>query len=130
MAQMVTRVKALNDEKDILLAKDLAFEISVQVNSTGVTANAEGRKIIKAGTPVGGTTNALLNRKAVLSVTNDTTTGKNAQGVLRKDVDVTNGTANATLVIRGIVDVSKCSVVDEAKTALAPAIQFVNGGKA
>ena len=73
------------------------FEIGVQVANTGVTANAEGRKIIPAGTPVGGTTSALETRNTVLTVTNTAATGANAQGVLRHDVDVTDGNANATL---------------------------------
>ena len=45
------------------------------------------------------------------------------------DVDVTNGNTNAQVVIRGVVDSSKCPTIDAtAKTALT-LITFVNGGK-
>ena len=129
MAQMVKKVVFNAPEKDVVLNPDNLFEIGVQVANTGVTANAEGRKIIPAGTPVGGTTSALETRNTVLAVTNTAATGANAQGVLRHDVDVTDGNANATLVVRGEIDLSKCpTIVAEAKTALVHLI-FVNGGR-
>ena len=116
--------------KDILLAKELAFEIGVQVGNKGVSNNSEGRKIIPAGTPIGGLTSALDDRKAILTVTTGGSDGVNAQGVLRYDVDVTAGNANGTMVVCGVVDTSKCpSTLDtNAKTALKRII-FVNGGK-
>ena len=128
MAQMVSK-ETYNVSKDILLAPHLAFTISAIVGSTGVTNNAEGRKIIPAGTPVGGTTSVLATRSTVLQVTNTNSNGANAQGVLLHDVDVTNGNTNAQVVIRGVVDSSKCPTIDAtAKTALT-LITFVNGGK-
>ncbi len=128
MAQMVSK-ETYNVSKDILLAPHLAFTISAIVGSTGVSNNAEGRKIIPAGTPVGGTTSVLVTRSTVLQVTNTNSNGANAQGVLLHDVDVTNGNTNAQVVIRGVVDSSKCPTIDAtAKTALT-LITFVNGGK-
>lgn len=128
MAQMVKRTIFDAPDLDVLLNPDNAFEIGVQVGNTGVSADSNGRKIIKAGTPVGGTVSALETRNTVLSVTNTSSNGANAQGVLRHDVDVTNGNANATLIVRGEVDSSKCpTIVTEAKTALTHII-FVNGG--
>lgn len=128
MAQMVSK-ETYNVSKDILLAPHLAFTISAIVGSTGVTNNAEGRKVIPAGTPVGGTTSVLATRSTVLQVTNTSQNGANAQGVLLHDVDVTNGNTNAQVVIRGVVDSSKCPTIDTtAKTALT-LITFVNGGK-
>ena len=128
MAQMVKRTIFDVPDLDVLLNPDNAFEIGVQVGNTGVSADSNGRKIIKAGTPVGGTVSALETRNTVLSVTNTSSNGANAQGVLRHDVDVTNGNANATMIVRGEVDSSKCpTIVAEAKTALTHII-FVNGG--
>ncbi len=128
MAQMVKRTIFDAPDLDVLLNPDNAFEIGVQVGNTGVSADSNGRKIIKAGTPVGGTVSALETRNTVLSVTNTSSNGANAQGVLRHDVDVTNGNANATMIVRGEVDSSKCpTIVTEAKTALTHII-FVNGG--
>ncbi len=126
MANMI-KTSSYSTEKDILLAPHLAFTIAVQVNNTGV-ATENGKKIIPAGTPVGGTTSVLETRSTVLSVTNKAADGANAQGVLRHDVDVTDGTANAELIIGGYVDSSKCPTIDTtAKTALTR-IVFVNGG--
>lgn len=128
MAQMVKTTTYNAPEKDVALNPDNLFEIGVQVANTGVTADSEGRKIIKAGTPVGGTTSVLATRNTVLTVTNSSSTGANAQGVLRHDVDVTAGNANATMIVRGEVDESKCpTIASEAKTALVHII-FVNGG--
>lgn len=128
MAQMVKRTIFDGPDLDVLLNPDNAFEIGVQVGNTGVSADSNGRKIIKAGTPVGGTVSVLETRNTVLNVTNTSSNGANAQGVLRHDVDVTNGNANATLIVRGEVDSSKCpTIVAEAKTALTHII-FVNGG--
>lgn len=127
MAQMVKTVIYDAPEKDVLLNPDNAFEIGVQVGDTGVTA-VNGKKIIPAGTPVGGTVSVLKTRNTVLTVANSSEAGKNAQGVLRHDVDVTDGTANGTLIVRGEVDSSKCpTIAAEAETALTHII-FLNGG--
>lgn len=130
MAQMVSKQTYSAPVKDVLLAPHLAFEIGVQVSNTGVSNNAEGRKIIPAGTPLGATTSVLDVRNTVLQVTNTSALGANSQGILRYDVDVTNGNANATLIVVGVVDSSKCPALEAtAKTALTR-ITFVNGGKA
>lgn len=130
MAQMVSKQTYSAPVKDVLLAPHLAFEIGVQVSNTGVSNNAEGRKIIPAGTPLGATTSVLDVRNTVLQVTNTSSLGANSQGILRYDVDVTNGNANATLIVGGYVDSSKCPALDgTVKTALTR-ITFVNGGKA
>ena len=128
MAQMIKKQVYGAPVKDVVLAPHLAFAIPVQVSNTGVANNSEGRKIIPAGTPLGGTTSVLSSRNTVLSVTNGTTNGANAQGILRYDVDVTEGNANATLIIGGYIDESKCPTIDASvKTALTR-ITFVYGG--
>lgn len=119
--------KSYNNEKQILIAPELAFTIGCLVGNTGVTANEEGKKIIKAGTPVGGTTSVLTNRQTVL-----TKGSANAQGVVMHDVDVTDGDGRATLVVSGYVDLYK---LDEDVVELATAatsltkITFLNGSK-
>lgn len=128
MAQMVKRTIFDAPDLDVLLNPDNAFEIGVQVGNTGVSADSNGRKIIKAGTPVGGTVSALETRNTVLSVTNTSSNGANAQGVLRHDVDVTNGNANATMIVRGEVDSSKCPTLDSTVITALTHIIFVNGG--
>ncbi|MBQ0112822.1 MAG: hypothetical protein KBT03_06815 [Bacteroidales bacterium] len=120
--------KSYANEKQILVAPELAFTIGCLVGNTGVAANAEGKKIIKAGTPVGGTTDVLTNRQTVL-----TKGAENAQGVVMHDVDVTDGDGRATLVVSGYVDLYKLdsdvvTVVNSAKSALTK-ITFLNGSK-
>lgn len=118
------------NEKQILIAPEVAVEIGCLVTNTGIDADAEGKKILKAGTPVGGSTNVLMNRQTVLTKQ----TGANAQGVLLHDVDVTAGQANATLVIEGVIDYEK---VDEDVQALytgtvtgaMPKITIMKGSK-
>lgn len=129
MAQMVKTNTYTAFEKDVVLNPDNLFEIGVQVANTGVSANADGRKIILAGTPVGHSTDSVLvDRDTVLVVTNTADDGEYAQGVLRHDVDVTDGNANATLVVRGEVDLSKCPEIDSTAIEALTHIIFVNGG--
>lgn len=128
--------QSYGNKKEILIAPELAFSIGCLVNGTGVTANEAGRKIIKAGTPVGGSTDVLTNRQTVLSKA--TTSGEgaaaksNAQGIILHDVDVTDGDTNATLVLKGQVDLLKLDsdvktlITAEAKTKLSDII-FMNG---
>lgn len=123
-------VKSKNfvNEKQILIAPELAFTIGCLVGNTGVDTDANGKKIIKAGTPVGGTTSVLTNRQTVL-----TKGASNAQGVVLHDVDVTDGDGRATLVVAGYVDLYKLdsdvvSIVTDA-TATLTKITFLNGSK-
>ena len=122
------KTKQYGNEKQILIAPELAFTIGCLVGNTGVDADSNGRKIIKAGTPVGGTTSVLTNRQTVL-----TKGASNAQGVVLHDVDVTDGDGRATLVIAGYVDLYKLesdvvSIVSDA-TATLTKITFLNGSK-
>ena len=116
------------NEKQILIAPELAFSIGCLVGNTGVEADANGKKIIKAGTPVGGSTSVLTNRHTVL-----TKVAENAQGVVLHDVDVTDGDGRATLVIAGYVDLYKLdadvvTIANEAAKTLNR-IVFLNGSK-
>lgn len=122
----LVKTTSYGTEKTILIAPELAFTIPVQVTNTGITADADGKKIIKAGTPIGGSTNVLENRNTVLVVAN----GSTAQGVILHDVDVTAGQENATMVVAGYVDLNKIATanqpVADAKAALTK-ITFMKG---
>lgn len=85
--------------KTILIAPELAFAMSCKVANTGVT-EVGGKKIVKAGTPLAGD---LLNRDTAFTVT----TGSDAVGIILHDVDVTEGTKNAQVVVFGFVDMTK-----------------------
>ena len=125
----VNSVKSLEfgNDKQILVAPELAFTIGCLVTNTGISANAEGKKIIKAGTPVGGG-DVLVNRQTVLAQNTESPVG-----VLLHDVDVTAGQENATLVVEGIVDIEKLDadvkgLVETAKANLTK-VTFISGSK-
>ena len=113
--------------KQILFNVQNQMSIGVIVADTGVEA-VDGKKIIKAGTPVGGDTKVFTNRSTPVVVTNAALDGAKAQGVLLHDVDVTNGNANGTLLIWGFVNLDRLEVepVAEAVTALEGKITFLN----
>ena len=96
-----------------------------------VTEN--GRKIVKAGTPLNGDLTA--RGTAFIAAADDSTgsagDGKPAVGILLHDVDVTDADANATLLIWGFVNLSRVDSTTAAlitatrKTELAGAIWFL-----
>lgn len=98
----------------------MSVGIKLAKNFTGaVTEN--GRKIVKAGTPLNGD---LTARGTNFIAAKDETTpgnsgdGKPAVGILLHDVDVTDADANATLLIWGFVNLSR---VDSTTAALITA---------
>lgn len=114
-------------EKQILFCKEGYIGVSVVVGNTGVTA-ADGKKIIKAGTPLAGD---LTARGTAFKKATTTSNASDAVGVAYRDIDVTNGNANATLMIKGCVDLNKLdstvvAMVDNAvKAALKGNILFL-----
>ncbi|USS94000.1 hypothetical protein M8332_06850 (plasmid) [Fructilactobacillus ixorae] len=89
----------------------------------GVTEN--GRKIVKAGTPVGGDDFTVKDQTVLGAATAD-----NVQGVLYNDVDVTNGNGNGTVMVSGYINEryldSRVNVSDDIKKALKNKITFIN----
>lgn len=81
----------------ILMAPELAFSVSCKVANTGVSANSDGKKIVKAGTPLYG---SLRNRDTAFTVSGE----GSPVGILLHDVDVTTGTKNAQVTTFGFVD--------------------------
>lgn len=90
-------------EKTILVDEFNSTSVSVVVANTGVTAGDDGKKIIKAGTPVYGSLRARNTAFTVSSAEQ----GAKPSGVILHDVDVTGGNANSQIVIFGTIDVSK-----------------------
>ena len=92
--------------------------------SGAVTEN--GRKIVKAGTPLSGD---LTARGTAFVAAADTTAP--AVGVLLHDVDVTDNDANATLLIWGFVNLSRVDsttaskITANRKTELAGKVWFL-----
>lgn len=107
MEELIMARTEFGVNSDIRIAPEQGFTISCQVGDTGVVAGSDGRKILKAGTPVGGATNVLENRDTKLVLTTGSTDGAKAQGVILHDVDVSSGSNNATLVVAGVIDLLK-----------------------
>ena len=115
------------DGKSILVADSLAFSLGAVIGNTSVTAGPDGRKIIKAGTPVAGN---ILKRNTAFTKGSDT----NAVAILLHDVDVTEGNANGTILVSGYVDYDKLdtdvqALVTNALIAKLPKITFISGTK-
>ncbi|MBP3920475.1 MAG: hypothetical protein J6D28_02805 [Bacilli bacterium] len=122
----VTKVSGTT-RKTILVDEMNSTALSIVVGNTGVNAGADGKKIIKAGTPV---TGSLTERNTAFTVAKDSDGNNNAVGVILHDVDVTNGEANSQVVIFGFIDISKLDsdvveLLTEAAKKSMRMIQFV-----
>ena len=82
---------------------------SIIVGANGVTAGADGRKIVKAGTPLYGD---LENRATAMTIAG--AEGAEAVGLLRHDVDVTNGDVNDALMYHGSVNLDRLDTATRA----------------
>jgi hypothetical protein len=111
---------SFGNKKTILKFPDHYVNVAVTVDDAGVVANADGKKIVQAGTILGGGVLADTTKKAKAD---NTTT---AEGVLFNDVDVTFGPAPGAMLIHGFVDLNKlpAAPVAAAVTAL-PLIKFL-----
>ena len=103
----------------------MSVGIKLAKNFSGaVTEN--GRKIVKAGTPLSGD---LTNRGTAFVAAADTSAP--AVGILLHDVDVTDNDANATLLIWGFVNLSRVDsataskITANRKTELAGKVWFL-----
>ena len=127
MANRIKTTTAVNANQ-ILFCTDPQVSVGILAANTGVSADSEGKKILKAGTPMAGS----LEARGTAFVKASTTEGvSNAVGVLLHDVDVTAGNENATLLIFGFVDLNKVDtttaalVTSAVKTALKGGVAFL-----
>ena len=114
--------------KQILFATQPSMSVGVVVGNAGVNADSEGKKILKAGTPLKGSLEA---RVTAWTLSADSSGANPAVGVLLHDVDVTAGNENGTALIFGFVDLNKVDssvtalITTAAKTALAGKVTFI-----
>lgn len=107
----------------ILFNTEPQVSVGIVVSDSGVIANSEGKKIVKAGTPLTG--NLEARNTAFTAGTS------NAVGVLLHDVDVSNGAENGTLLIFGFVNLDRLDsttaalITSEVKTALNAKVTFI-----
>lgn len=127
MANKVTS-ESYGVEKHILIANN-SYMVTLPAifKNTGITADSEGKKVIKAGTPLYGN---IEKRDTGFTVSGSE--GASPVAVAMHDVDVTAGDENGTLVLAGVVDLLKLE--SSVKTALTssikaalPRIIFVEG---
>lgn len=130
MANKVVKQVLGANEKHILIANNsYLVTLGAQVTNTGVDADEEGKKILKAGTPLAGD----ITKRGTAFVKATTTEGvSNATAVLLHDVDVTAGAENGTIILAGCVDLLKLdtatkALVTSAVTTALPRIIFVEG---
>lgn len=89
------------NKKEILKFPDHYVALAVTVDDTGVTANSDGKKIVPAGTIVGG---GFLTDDTEYAVKKNSA---DAEGVLLNDVDVTYGPASGAAIIHGFIAIDK-----------------------
>lgn len=114
----------------ILFNVDNQMSVSIKVSkSVTGTVTENGRKILKAGTPLNGdlTARGTAFVNAVDNTASSGSNGKPAVGVLLHDVDVTDADANGSLLIWGFVNLSRLST--GATTLLTAARQTELAGK-
>ena len=127
---MANRIKKSTyvNVNQILFNTDPQVSVAILVSDTGITAGADGKKIVKAGTPLTGDLKARGTAFAKASTTEGVS---NAIGVLLHDVDVTAGAENGTLLIFGFVDLNKVDTTTAAlitsavETALKGGVTFL-----
>lgn len=127
MANRITKQSYVNVNQ-ILFNTDPQVSVGIQVSNTGISAGDDGKKIVKAGTPLAGD---LTARGTAFTKATTTEGVSNAVGVLLHDVDVTAGAENGTLLIFGFVDLNKVDATTAAlvtaavKTALKGGVTFL-----
>lgn len=124
------------NKTEILKFPDHYVAVGVLVDDAGISANADGKKIVAAGTIVGGTggANAILINQVTKATKHNTQgaatgaagAGVDAEGILMNDVDVTYGPAQGAMLIHGYVKIDALpeAPVADVKTALKQ-ISFV-----
>lgn len=122
---MSIKIKSAVNVNQILFYTDPQVSVGVVVDdAASVTEN--GRKIVKAGTPLSGD---LTARNTAFVKAADTTNP--ATGVLLHDVDVTDGDNNGTLLVFGFVNLERLDtataalITEKRKTELAGKVTFL-----
>jgi hypothetical protein len=122
-----------SNSTEILKFPDHYVSMGVTVDDTGITANSDGKKIVLAGTIIGGGVLTDNTKKVLKKNTQGAATGAagaavDAEGVLLEDVDVTYGPASGAMVIHGFINTNTLpeAPVADAVTALKGRIVFMD----
>lgn len=133
-----TGITKVTGAAPIQILFDVQNQVSVSVKvskSVTGTVTENGRKILKAGTPLSGDltarATAFVNAADNTAETGQASNGKPAVGILLHDVDVTDADANASLLIWGFVNLDRLTtatanlITATRKTELAGKIWFL-----
>lgn len=105
--------KVYTNPNQILWNTQDQCSVGIVVDADIVTsADANGRKIAKAGTPLAGSLDA---RTTPFTAASGAGAANTAVGILLHDVDVTAGDANGTLLIFGFVNTARIDETTKAK---------------
>lgn len=110
--------KSFTNTRQILFYTNPAVSVGIVVSDVGITPNAEGKRIVKAGTPLTGN---LTERTTPFTEAATVSSTSNAVGVLLHDVDVTDGSNNGTLLIDGFVNLERLD--DDVLTKITEAVK-------
>lgn len=122
--------ESLVNVKQILAVTDPQVSFEVVVANTGLTADSNGKKILRAGTPITGSLEA-RNTAFVKAASSGTPLASNATAILLHDVDVTDGNNNGSALVFGFVNTdrvdttTKALITAEVKAALKGLVTFV-----
>lgn len=112
--------------QQILFNVQNQMSVPILVDKTMASVTVDGRKVVKAGTPLSGD---LTARGTAFKAAVDSTAP--AVGVLLHDVDITDNNANGTLLIWGFVNLDRLDsataglITATRKTELAGRIWFL-----
>lgn len=127
---MIEKTNVYDTRNTILIGQESFYiALPARVTNTGLTVDSNGKKILKAGTPLSGN---IENRDTAFVKATTSSGASNATAVLLHDVDVTSGANNGTIVLAGCIDLLKLDsntsslVTTEVKKALDKII-FVKG---
>jgi hypothetical protein len=97
-----------NTKKEILKFPDHYVAMAVTIDDEGIEPNEDGKKIVPAGTIVGGKENPVLeNLDELVEKKNSGNNADKAEGVLFNDVDVTYGPAGGSMLVHGFLAIDK-----------------------
>lgn len=114
---MFTRSRSFGQPKEILKFNDFKGK-ACMVSDENVVKDANGLKIVKAGTPIDGDGKTAVTTDGV----------SNVVGILLHDTDVTDGPQPATYVFSGSIDnkvlIENKIIIDEAIETKLPRVTF------
>lgn len=128
------KTESYTNTNDFLIAPENAEALSCIIGNTGVSAGDDGKKIIKAGTPLYVATgkSIFLDRNEVM--TTSSASSAVLSGIARHDYDVTDRNVNGAILYKGTVDLYKLdsdvqSLITSSVISGLPQITFIKGAK-